>query len=90
MTALSEKFFTSPVWDKEGNNVTSPLGAWLLLSLLVGSNTDALTSDEKARVELLLGSTIEAAYGRATALLSDVPEDVAAAAAAFSGSPLGC
>lgn len=76
---MNRLFLKEPEWDTPGNHVASPFGAWILLAILVGGNTKALTAEERAKLEDILGEPVESAYSAAKRLLSNVPEEVSLA-----------
>lgn len=82
------KFFSarfhreSPVGE-EGNYISSPIGAWILLAQVAGGNHAALSREETEKVENALGLTIPAAYDYANYLIKSAPPAIKAASAAW-------
>jgi len=62
------------------HTVTSPLGGWLLLAVVA----PAATGEERARLEEVLGTDVDDACARATAVLADPHPAVAVAAAVWA------
>lgn len=56
----------------DGHGVSSPLGVWILLSLLAPS----LEGEEREKLETILGASAEQVNMEATRLLNTLPEDV--------------
>lgn len=66
---------------EEGNYISSPLGAWLLLALISNHNAD--TNLDRSTIEKYLGLPTEEAYHLATELLTSNPEPITAVAGAW-------
>lgn len=74
--------------SSEKNFIASPLGAWLLMAIIAGSNEDGYTKQERAEISAILQTSIPHAYSLANELLATHNDEIASAVGSWF-SPTG-
>jgi hypothetical protein len=74
--------FEESLNEKE-NFIASPLGAWLLMAIIAGSNEESYTEEEHAEISSILHTSISHAYSLANELLATTHSDIAASVGAW-------
>lgn len=80
-TDLFQKNFFD--FKTKGNKIASPLGSWVLLALTSGAGAKTYSSEEREKLESILGDTLENAFTSALKLLNNTPEDIKLRAASW-------